>query len=180
MKKFLLTTSITVLLSSGAVVSAQSLPQMPNFQENVELGNAADAGANQIAIPSPIPGGVTNIVKAKPTLPSANEEMSLDHFDKHFGNLVNGIDKRLDTLDVGGNDGLPKPDISGHMSEIDQMGEAQRQIRLLTLKLQQAKLAKEVYDVIYPDNSKEYEARIKELEGTLYHKQMNTLKNIQN
>ena len=122
---------------------------------------------------SPIPGGPTKIGKAVPKLPAAGEEMPLERFDEFYGGLVGGIDERLGQLSEGGADNsgaqqsLPNASVESYASEIDQMSAVQREIRLLTLKLQQAKLAKQVYDEIYPDNSIKYEERIAELEEAI-------------
>lgn len=124
---------------------------------------------------SPIPGGPTTFEDREITIPVEGEAMTLENFDKYYGDLVGKVEERLNQLSVGGSTdpaaqaeaALPNADISDYASEIDQMSDAQREIRMLKLRLEQAKLAREVYEAIYPDKTEVYENRIKELEQAI-------------
>lgn len=124
---------------------------------------------------SPIPGGKTEFNKPEPELPLDSEEMSLKNFNSFYEELMSGVEKRLGELDTKniGNDvqkqqrireALPNASVEEYSSDLEKMSAVQREIRMLQLKLQQAQLAREVYDTIYPDKLDEYKDRIVELE----------------
>lgn len=129
----------------------------------------------QSAEESPIPGGPTQFERAEPELPVAGETMSLSGFDEFYNDLMGGVEQRLGelTTDQVGveqapsrmQDVLPNASVDDYSNDLDKLSAVQREIRMLQLRLQQAQLAKEVYDTIYPDKLEVYEERITELEA---------------
>ena len=141
------------------------------------FGNVPQGGmmGQQSPEESPIPGGPTSFEKPVPELPVAGEPMSLSGFDNFYGDLMKDVENRLGdlTTEKVGNENsdsgrvqdiLPNASVSEYSTDLDKLSNVQREIRMLQLRLQQATLAKEVYDTIYPDKLEVYEERITELE----------------
>lgn len=93
--------------------------------------------------------------------PGEDEEMSLERFKDDYSTLKEMVDRRLGQLSVDGTfdpsgesyEGLPGVDTSAYRSELDQQAAIQREIRLLNLRLQQAKVATELWELLYANDA---------------------------
>lgn len=142
-------TAAALLMLGSAPAFAQSAPQAGSATPPIPLAQG-NPGAPGVPFPimlknppaAALPGGVT--------VPLASQPMSMDN--KQVDATLNRMDHqdnvRLGHLEVGSGVMNP-PDTKGYQSELDQMAQAQREVRLLQLKQQQADLAMKLWATIY-------------------------------
>lgn len=86
------------------------------------------------------------------SLPSMDEDVSLDQFDNYYKGLITDVDKRLEQLsttkpDVK-KDALSGPDVAAKQNTLEQISDSQTEIKVLKMKLEQAQLAKQLWSEI--------------------------------
>ncbi|WP_156883443.1 hypothetical protein [Salipiger mucosus] len=104
-------------------------------------------------------------------LPPMGEDVSLDQFDEYYDSLVNEVDDRLGQMSVTEDEEqeetLQGPDVSRTQSDLDQISKSQREIRLLQLKLERARLAKELWTELSAESIDDMRSTITSLEEEL-------------
>lgn len=147
--------SLSVLFAAGGVglasandgvdVSADTfIPMVPGFEMPVEEEELVD-------------------------LPPPGEEVSLERFKEDYSKLKEAVSKRLGDLSVrktfdeeGEYEGLPSVDTSSYTSDLDEQAAIRREIDLLTLRVEQAKLAKDLWNTLFGDEEKKRQEEEKE------------------
>lgn len=90
-----------------------------------------------------------------PVIPLSTQGMSMQQprVDATLAHMDKQVDTRLDGLKVG--NPLPSPDVSGYSSELKDMAEEERQIRLLQVKQQRADLAMKLWSTTFDPRREE-------------------------
>lgn len=95
-------------------------------------------------------------------MPSPEEEISLEKFKDDYADLKEIINKRLGDLSVestfdqdGSFEGLPSVDTSKYSNDLEQFAAIKREIDLLALRVEQAKLAQELWVTLFGEEEEE-------------------------
>jgi type IV pilus biogenesis protein PilP len=94
-------------------------------------------------------------------LPLSNQQMTLDpnHVDGSIKKVTDQADSRVKDLTLKPSSGLTPPDVTPYKGELEEMAEAQRQIRILELKQKQADLAVKLWNTVYDGKREELAGR---------------------
>ena len=95
-----------------------------------------------------------------PEIPLASRPMSLDsaQTDAKLNQMGAQVDQRLQGLSIGQGP-MSGPDVTPYKSELDQMSDEQRQMRLLRLKQEHAKLAMDLWSITFDPRREDAAAR---------------------
>lgn len=108
------------------------------------------------------------IAEGKISLPTSDENVSLERYDSYIDKLSKDINLRLGQLDATGSPSkLQNPSLEEKKDTLQGVSEIQEEILLLEQKLKQAQLARQVYEEIYSDKTPEYIAEIEDLKSKL-------------
>jgi hypothetical protein len=108
------------------------------------------------------------IAEGKISLPTSDENVSLERYDSYIDKLSKDINLRLGQLDATGSPSkLQNPSLEEKKDTLQGVSEIQEEILLLEQKLKQAQLARQVYEEIYSDKTPEYLAEIEDLKSKL-------------
>ena len=108
------------------------------------------------------------IAEGQISLPTSDENVSLERYDSYIDELSKDINLRLGQLDATGSPSkLQNPSLEEKKDTLQGVSEIQEEILLLEQKLKQAQLARQVYEEIYSDKTPEYLAEIEDLKSKL-------------